>query len=282
MTIILAYIPVLHRGYLKFLSKHKEADLLFLVPKELVIKLAPDVDYLHKDIRALDTELIEAALKSWKILPKIEILSQEKLDKLSKQTSLEIIAPDEDITRQVIGQYLPQAKTTFDSIFLRYDRKKALTPQKVDADQVISKAKFDQKMMQLAKNSAQKSSDWWRQVGAVLVSKDGKVISAGTNKHKPSDQTPYIMGDTRGLFHKGQHMELSTAAHAESSLIAQAAKQGISLKDAKLYVTDFPCPYCARMVAMSGIKQLFFSKGYAVMDGQEMLKDVGIKIIKVE
>ena len=137
-------------------------------------------------------------------------------------------------------------------------------------------------MMKLAQSSAQKSSDFWRQVGAVLVGQDGEVISAGSNRHMPDDQTPYIMGDTRGLFHKGQHMELSTAAHAESSLIAKAAKQGISLEGASLYVTDFPCPYCARMIAMSGIKKLYFSKGYAVMDGQEVLKQANIKISKVE
>lgn len=281
MTIILSYIPALHQGYWQFLKKHQGADVLYLLSKDLIGKIAPQIDYLHKDIRALSTKQIQQALQAWQIKPKVEVLNLTKLTQLKKQKNLKIIAPSEDITRQIITQFLPQAQVTWDSIFLRWNKSNVLDDQKIKANTTLSSKKFDQTMIKLAQNKAQLSSDWWRQVGAVLISKQGQVIASGANRHQPSDQTPYIFGDTRGLFHKGQHIELSTAAHAESTLIAQCAQQGIALAGASLYVTDFPCPFCARMIAVSGINKLYYLKGYAVMDGQTLLKQAKIQIIKV-
>jgi len=281
-TIILAYIPVLHQGYWQFLSKHQTADQLLLIPSTLVTKVVPQIDYLHKDIRALEVKQIKQALEAWQIGPKIEILTLAKLEKLQKHSKLCLIAPDEDITRQLIKQFLPQAQISWDRIFLRWDKHKVLKHQDINTDATISASQFDQTIMQLAKDSSRHSSDWWRQVGAVIIDTQGEIISAGANRHQPSDQTPYVLGDTRGLFHKGQHIELSTAAHAESSLIAQSAKLGLTLQGASLYVTDFPCPYCARMIVLSGIKKLYYQTSYAVMDGQNLLKQAGIKIIQVK
>lgn len=77
-------------------------------------------------------------------------------------------------------------------------------------------------------------------------------------------------------------MEYSTAIHAETAVIAQAAAQGVSTQGASLYVTTFPCPYCARLIAHSRIKRLFVSDSYATLGGQKLLEDAGIAIIKVE
>jgi dCMP deaminase len=128
---------------------------------------------------------------------------------------------------------------------------------------------------------AGKSSDWWRHVASAIV-KDGKVLLVAHNHHIPSAQTPYIQGDPRSDFQKGVNLELSTAIHSEASLIAQAAEKGISLRGASVYVTTFPCPPCAKLIAYSGIKKVYYSSGYGVLDGESVLKVKGVEIIFVE
>src|SRR6185369_15532026 len=111
---------------------------------------------------------------------------------------------------------------------------------------------------------AQKSSDMWRQVGAAIV-KGKKIVLTAYNKHLPSDHTPYTNGDPRNNFHKGDHIEISSAIHAEAGLIAEAAKRGLKLKGLDMYATTFPCPPCAKLIAGSGIKTLYFAEGYAML-----------------
>jgi dCMP deaminase len=97
----------------------------------------------------------------------------------------------------------------------------------------------------------------------------------------PSDQIANDEGDPRGNFKAGQHLESSLALHAEASIVAQAAKSGISLEGADIYVDTFPCPPCAKQLAYSGIKTLCYRNGYAVLDGERILKSQGVKIIFV-
>ncbi len=70
--------------------------------------------------------------------------------------------------------------------------------------------------------------------------------------------------------------------HSEAGAIAEAARKGISLEGADLYVTTFPCPPCGKLIAYSGIKRVFYKNGYGVLDSERILKDKGVEIIKVE
>jgi dCMP deaminase len=49
-----------------------------------------------------------------------------------------------------------------------------------------------------------------------------------------------------------------------------------------MYVTVFPCPPCAKAIAHAGIKHLYCGGGYGVLDGEDILKGAGVKIIFVE
>lgn len=101
------------------------------------------------------------------------------------------------------------------------------------------------------------------------------------NKHVPTEYVTAYEGDPRASFHKGEYLKVSTAVHAEALLIAEAAKQGISLDGAELLVTTFPCPVCAKQIAYSGVKKVYFIEGYSVLDGERILKDKKIKIEKI-
>jgi dCMP deaminase len=48
-----------------------------------------------------------------------------------------------------------------------------------------------------------------------------------------------------------------------------------------MFVTDFPCPPCAKLIAGAGIAKLYFVEGYAVLDGQDVLEAAGVEIVQV-
>ncbi|MDQ3076646.1 MAG: deaminase [bacterium] len=274
--IAIAYIPVLHEGYRKFIDKHKDVDTLYVLGKEITSELP----YLSKEIRQLDPELIKKSLDTWNIVKNIEILNKQNLDVLSKR-KISVIMPNEDVCKMVWEKYFPKHEVTLDSIFLRWDKHNAVLEKPVIPEKRISRKDFDKKVLGIAEEESQKSSDWWRRVGAVLV-KNGEVIILAHNTHIPSEHTPYINGDPRNAFHKGVHLELGTSIHAEAKIIAEAAKKGISLEGTGIYVTVFPCPPCAKLIAHSGIRTLYCAGGYGILDGEDVLKSHKVKIIFVE
>jgi len=50
--------------------------------------------------------------------------------------------------------------------------------------------------------------------------------------------------------------------HAEQNAICQAAKRGISIDGATMYVRMTPCPVCAKMIANCGIKKVVCQRKY--------------------
>ncbi len=274
--IIVAYVPVLHEGYRRFFDKHSDAGTLYILGAEVT----QGFKQLTKDIRALPPELIADSIRAWDIFSEIQVIGIAELDSLAS-SGAEIVMPDEDVMRELRDKYFPKNKVEADSIFLRWDKHKSTEGKAIEADQVISKADKDQEIIALLKKTAEKSADWWRHV-ASAVAKDGKVILTAYNRHLPAEQTPYVNGDPRSDFSKGVNLELSSAIHSEASLVAEAARQGISLEGASLYVTTFPCPPCAKLIAYSGIKKLYYADGYGVLDGEAVLKSKGVEIIFVQ
>lgn len=135
--------------------------------------------------------------------------------------------------------------------------------------------------MKKANSESEKSPDWWRQIGAIII-KDSKIILQGHNKHLPSERATMFQGDPRSNFDAGERIEISSALHGEAGLIALAAKKGISLEGTSIYVTVFPCPNCAKLIAASGIKKVFYSKGYSLLDAEDIFESFGVELIKVD
>ncbi len=273
--IIIAYVPVLHAGYLRFFEKYKDADL-YIFGADLISKF----DYLYKEIRALDPKRMQKAIESLKIFEEVELLDEKKLEQLQKE-ELKIIMPNEDILRTLSKEYFSDRNVIFDAIFLRWDKHNTAREFPVNPDIKISQAEFDKQMMLSANDASKESSDWWRRVGSVVV-KDGEIILSANNSHVPSEHMPFVDGDPRSCFHKGMHLDLSTAIHSEAAIISEAARRGISLEGTSIYVTNFPCPPCAKSIAYSGIKKLYYNIGYGILDGESILKEKGVEIILVD
>lgn len=273
MSTIISFVPALHAGYINFFKKHP--GTLYLLDSDFVA----DFHRLERDIRQINSSDMKKAIESLGIFKKVEVLHIADIKDLKLEGK--IVMPDEDITRELKEKYFKNIPVTFDSVFLRWERQISLTENIVPPDRVISTDEFDKEVISLATNEAKKSSDWWRQVGAVIV-KDGKVIMAGYNRHVPTDMSMDFYGDPRSNFDAGINFDISTAIHGEASLIAKAAKGGISLDKSFLYATTFPCPGCAKLIVDAGIKKVFYHKGYSLLDSENILKSAGVEIVMVK
>ncbi len=271
---ILAYVPVLHEGYRQFFDRHRDANVIWIFSSALI----QESDYLYKEIRALDPGLMSQAIKSVSLLP-VGIAGAEMLQVMNRN-GWSLVMPDEDVCHQVAERHLTNCNVTFDSMFLRWDRKNILQEQSVTPHRTIAVTDVDKELIGLAFKKAQKSSDWWRQVGAVAACR-GSVLLTAYNRHMPSPHTPYSNGDPRNALFHGVHIEFGTVLHAEKAIICEAAKRGIRLDGAYLYVSTFPCPPCAKAIVAAGFWRCYYSSGYAMLDGESILQQSGVEVVYV-
>lgn len=276
-TVVIGYVPVIHEGYIGLFKKYGGVNSsLYVFGRELI----GYADSLRKDIRAVqDPHNIVKMVRALNIFGNVEIADSRTFERLPKESR--IVMPNEDISRKIAEEFLSRHNFIFSPVFLRWDRSSAKKRKEPEYDRVISYIGLAREMLDMAYKEAENSSDWWRHVGAVAA-RNGSVIASAYNHHLPSEHTPYMVGDPRGEFHKGIHIELSSAIHAEAALVSAVAGKEISLRGADLYVTTFPCPPCAKLIAYSGIRRVFFHEGYSMLEAQEILRLFGVEIIFVE
>ena len=274
--VVIAYVPVLHEGYLRLFTKYRGAKLL-IAGQSLTSGFRP----LAKDLRALSPEIAKTAINALGIFSSIEIIGPSELTRLAASKA-DLILPDEDFSRDLAARFLLGANIVYDPLFLRWDRRRSDAREEVSPDHVISDTAADIQRMKQAAVAAGLSSDIWRRVGAVIVLANGKILPAGHNQAMPTDNTPWATGDPRGNYTKGANLDLSLFIHAEAAVIAAAARQGIKLAGGSLYVTTFPCPACAKLIAAAGLSKCYYTDGYAVLDGQDILGACGVEILRVK
>jgi dCMP deaminase len=273
---VVSYIPALHRGYLDFFKKYP--GTLYVLGADF-ISAAPR---LERDIRALTPEEVKALLESAKLVTSVIVLTKETLPMLLKNMD-PLIMPDDEVNRAFATANLPGKSVEFIPVFLRWNRQISTTEFEVPPDRVTSQDAFDAEIMANAKKEAVKSPDWWRQVGAILI-RDKKAVLSRHNEPIPANNTPNIFGDPRANFDAGevQYKELGKFIHAEAGIIAEAAKRGIATDGASLYVTTFPCPACAKSIAVAGVATVYYQKGYSLLDAEDILRDKGVQIVMVQ
>jgi dCMP deaminase len=273
--VVVAYVPVLHEGYRRFLEAHAAGRRAFVAGTDLYDDYRP----LAKDIRRLDPALVAESIAAWGLCSEVAVLDAPGALELAA-ASPTITLPDEDVSHRIVERFFPRCEVLYDSVFLRWDKTRSvrlLTPRPsrtLPFDDAIGE------LAQAAEEAAARSVDWWRQVGAAIQLPDGRTAAA-TNEHNPHRLSAYAVGDPRANFHKGVHLEISTATHAEARLIADAARTGTPTEGAVVYVTDFPCPPCAKLIAAAGVSRLYFRTGYAVADGQDVLDAAGVEVVQL-
>jgi dCMP deaminase len=131
---------------------------------------------------------------------------------------------------------------------------------------------------------SQKSKDRSTKLGAVIVGANEEVLAIGFNGF------PRGVDDEEERFHE-RPMKYRITEHAERNAIYNAARRGIMLEGATMYLPfePTPCTDCTRGVIQSGIKRIigtdvkFTGKGIQwdedLMLANEMLKQAEIEQI---
>jgi dCMP deaminase len=278
MKQVLLYLPVVHAGHEVLFAGHRDAAEVLVLGtgfRGLFKSLA-------KDIRALPPERAAQFLRV--MLPDNTLVRVIEPDDLPAAVTADtLVLPDEDITRNLAAEYrLGGGRTlVFDQTFLRWDREWSRARRPADFDGKLAVGELPDRLVARARELAGRSSDWWRQVGAIAW-RGEEIIGAAWNHHCPTEYAPYTDGDPRDNFSRGVRADLSTAIHAEASVIARAARAGRPLEGADLYVTTFPCPACARLIAESGFRRCYFTGPYSVLDGDKVLEAAGVELLWVD
>ncbi len=113
---------------------------------------------------------------------------------------------------------------------------------------------WDEYFMGVAILSAQRSKDPGTQVGACIINDKKRIVGIGYNGF------PYGVEDDEFPWSKdGEWLDTKYpyVVHAEPNAILNST---VSLDNATLYVTLFPCNECAKLIIQSGIKEVVFLK----------------------
>ncbi len=144
--------------------------------------------------------------------------------------------------------------------------------------------KWDKRFMELAETVAGWSSCYQdnRHVGAVIV-KDKRILTTGYNGASSGITSCSEKGEClrkKMNIASGTRQEICYAVHAEQNAIIQAAKLGVSVDNATMYVTHQPCVICAKMIINSGIKRIVYKEGYPDEFSLQIMKEAGVELIK--
>ncbi len=126
--------------------------------------------------------------------------------------------------------------------------------------------------MNIAKEVATRSTCDRKHVGAVIV-RDKSILATGYN------------GSVRGLPHcddEGHLMEdghCVRTVHAEANAIVQAARNGMRIDGASIYVTASPCWGCFRLIANAGIVKVVFGEFYRDQKIFDVSQKLGIELV---
>ncbi|MEB2312141.1 MAG: dCMP deaminase family protein [Sorangiineae bacterium] len=117
------------------------------------------------------------------------------------------------------------------------------------------RAGWDEYFMAIARQVATRSTCERKHVGAVIV-REKMLLATGYN------------GSIRGLAHcddEGHLMEdghCVRTVHAEANAIVQAARNGVRVEGAGIYVTASPCFGCFKLIANAGLARIVFGEFY--------------------
>ena len=268
--LFVGYVPVLHDGYIKLFDRHPDMEIGILNKD-----VTAEIDYLRKDIRALDPETMKKAILG--LERPARLIGKKVLDRVMQMDSL--VMPDDDVSAHLLKLY-PNSTVELEPVFLRWNRENTTTNQEVTPDRKISIA-HNNPVIEVLAAEAKQSTNWWRRVGSVLV-KDNRVILSSHNTPQPTAYSSSFDSDPRIIATRGYEVDTTIDIHAEAKLISEAARIGIPLEGSDIFVSTFPCPSCAKLISASGIKSCYFIEGYATLDGQSILKSNDIEIVKVE
>ena len=140
---------------------------------------------------------------------------------------------------------------------------------------IRARASWDAYFMSIAQVVSTRSTCQRKYVGAVIV-RDKTILSTGYN------------GSIRGMPHctdVGHMMEAGhcvATIHAEANAILQAAKNGVMIEGAAIYVTASPCWNCFKQSANAGVRRIVYGEFYRDERIFDVAEKIGIELVHHE
>jgi dCMP deaminase len=135
-----------------------------------------------------------------------------------------------------------------------------------------ARASWDQYFMNIAQVVATRSTCPRKYVGAVIV-RNRTILSTGYN------------GSIRGMPHcsdVGHMMEdghCVATIHAEANAIIQAARNGVMIEGADVYVTASPCWNCFKQIGNAGVRRIVYGEFYRDARIFDVAQHLGIELL---
>jgi len=138
--------------------------------------------------------------------------------------------------------------------------------------------------MTITRQVAERSTCTRAKVGAVIV-RDRSILATGYNGAPAG--LPHCL-DVGCLIYESRtpdgeiEQNCFRTIHAEINAITQAARNGVAIRDADIYVTHTPCIHCLKVLINTGIRSVFYEKPYKLHTIEELLTHARIKLISVQ
>ena len=130
-------------------------------------------------------------------------------------------------------------------------------------EKYISEEQFAENMLDAAQYHADKMSTCLKvKVGSVIVDSNSCVFFYGCNHgvcncKENGCRRINLYGEASKLHRLPSDCD---SIHSEIDAICEAAKSGISIEGATIYVTRYPCENCARAIVAAGIKRVVYGR----------------------
>lgn len=129
----------------------------------------------------------------------------------------------------------------------------------------------DKLYMQTAMLHADISKGVRLKVGAVIVT-PSRILIAGING------LPSPLGNVLEYWDGEALKTKSEVIHAEQACLNKAARQGVSVLGAKMYITHLPCKHCCANMIAAGISEVIWKEPYRETDGLGILASAGVDV----
>ena len=139
---------------------------------------------------------------------------------------------------------------------------------------------WHQYFLTITRNVAERSTCTRAKVGAVIV-RDKNILATGYNG-APAGMPHCIDAGCLVYTSRTPTGEIEEncfrTIHAEINAIAQAAKNGASIRDADIYITHTPCIHCVKVLINTGIRRIFYEREYKRATIEELLRGANITL----
>ncbi|MBN1334963.1 MAG: dCMP deaminase family protein [Deltaproteobacteria bacterium] len=139
---------------------------------------------------------------------------------------------------------------------------------------MASRVDWDHYFMNVARVVSSRATCDRRRVGAVIV-RNRTILATGYN------------GSVSGLPHcddVGHMMEdghCVATIHAELNAVVQAARNGVRIEGASIYITASPCWNCFKVLANAGIRRICYGAFYRDDRSFDAARVLGIEMVHV-